>query len=290
MGATPEGQKRLVAIYIGLARDLEERLKQAPPEIKRSLSKGFEAFLRQLSSGSREPNVLNWVGETFLSLGAGSAQPGSLTDESKSYYGQAAAAFQKILEQPDLEASLQTRIRLRQAEALRRTHEYQPALDLLELILRENPLLVNVQAEAARTYQDWAAQPGEASRYERAMHGSGPDPQTKRRVFLGWEGIANMAASSPKFRDAFHEARYNLALCRLSWAESKSGAERNQLLEKAARDISLTFQLYGLGDEKTSRQYDALLKRIQKAQGKQPVGIAALKPKKPTAPAAKPGN
>ena len=99
-----------------------------------------------------------------------------------------------------------------------------------------------------------------------------------------------LVEDDPKFRDAFHEARYNLALCRLSWAETKSGAERTQLLEKAAQDIALTSRLYGLGEEKTSRQYDALLKRIQKAQGKQPVGIASLKPKKSAAPAPKSGD
>ncbi|MDP7301990.1 MAG: hypothetical protein QGG09_02755, partial [Pirellulaceae bacterium] len=64
MGETPEGKARLINVYVGLASDLDARMAVASDDAKESLSRGFEAFLQQLSNDATELNVMNWVAET----------------------------------------------------------------------------------------------------------------------------------------------------------------------------------------------------------------------------------
>lgn len=276
VGNSPDGQQRLINIYIGLAKDLESQLQAAPESLKKSLAKGFEIFLRQLGDTASEANVLNWVAETFLSLGAAFDSPGAVSSESKSYYEQSIASFDKLLADPKLNAALNTQVRLRRAEAFRHLRDYAKAAAALEDILREKPLLLNVQVEAAKTYQEWGSVPGSESRYEQAIMGRGTDKKTQRAAVWGWARIAQTTASYAQFKDTFQESRYNLALCRFLWAQAQKGDQRNKLLEAAERDIQLTHRLYGLGDAQRSAQYDALLQNIQKARGASPTGIRGL--------------
>ena len=285
LGNSPEGQKRLISIYVGLAKDLEAQLQRAEPEVKRSLAKGFETFLGQLSEGATELNVLHWVGETYVNLGSSVGSGPSLDATAKTYYERAAATFQKILERSELEDSLKTQIRLRRAAALRGMQDFDQAIKSLEQILKEKPLLLSVQVEAARTYQQWGATAGNAARYQQAIMGGQPDPETKRNTVWGWAKIAQTTASYAQFRDTFQDARYNLAVCRYNLAQSQKGAEREQSLKAAELDIGLTHRLYGLGDEERTRQYDALLKLIQQNLGKPVDGLRSLTTEKPKAAA-----
>jgi tetratricopeptide (TPR) repeat protein len=279
IGSTSEGQQRLVAVYVSLARELESQLKQATPEARAALSKGFATFLRQLSTGASELNVLNWVAETFLSLGGGFDTGGDLSPESKNYYEQAVATFDRILAEVPLEEPMKLQIRIRKAEAMRRMRQFKDALDTYEEILRSSPSMLNVQVDAALTYQQWGDVPGKEPLYLRAITGHRPDPATKKNIVWGWGKIAQVTAPHQKFRDTFHQARYSVALCRLKYAESLTGTERTTTLNKAVRDISLTKKLYGLGDDTWTKKYDELLKRIQTAQGSSnPQGIRALEP------------
>jgi len=286
LGDTPEGRKRLIAIYVGLAKDLESQLQRAEPDVKRALAKGFETFLWQLSEGATELNVLHWVGETLLGLGASFGEGHSPDAQAQTYYERSAATFQKILEKFPLDDPLKTQIRLRRAAALRGMQDFETAAKTLEQILLEKPLLLSVQVEAARTYQQWAATPGQADRYEQAILGAAPHPATQRNTVWGWAKIAQTTASYAQFKETFQEARYNLAVCRYNRAQSQQGPERDQTLEAAERDIDVTQRLYGLGDEERTRQYDALLKLIQTSRGKPADGLRALTSGTPKAGAA----
>jgi hypothetical protein len=276
LGKSPDGQQRLINIYIGLAKDLETQLENAPPGVKKTLARGFETFLRKLGDTASEANILNWVAETFLSLGKAFDSPGEISSESKAYYEQSIAGYDKLLADPKLNAALATQMRLRRAEVFRHLHDYSKAAAALEEILREKPLLLNVQVEAARTYQEWGAVPGSESRYEQAIMGTSADKKAQRAAVWGWARIAQTTASYAQFKDTFQESRYNLALCRFLWAQAQKGDQRNKLLEAAERDIQLTHRLYGLGDARRSAQYDALLQDIQKARGTAPTGLRGL--------------
>ena len=285
LGNTPEGQKRLIAIYVGLAKDLETQLQRADPEVKRCAGQGFRDVPGAAQRGSH--------GVERPALGGRNVpQPGFQRGgwpfagrDAKSYYERSAATFQKILERFELEDSLKTQIRLRRAAALRGMQDFDQAIKSLEQILKEKPLLLSVQVEAARTYQQWGATAGNAARYEQAIMGGQPDPETKRNTVWGWAKIAQTTASYAQFRDTFQDARYNLAVCRYNLAQSQKGAEREQSLKAAELDIGLTHRLYGLGDEERTRQYDALLRLIQQNLGKPVDGIRSLTTGKPKAAA-----
>ena len=99
-------------------------------------------------------------------------------------------------------------------------------------------------------------------------------------MIWGWGGIARRTQSSESHRDLFHEARYNLALCRFKDALTSSGAERTNLLEQAQRDIVIVYTLYPkMGGKLWYDRYDALLKQIQKRLGVKEDGLKAFEKK-----------
>jgi hypothetical protein len=269
IGSTPEGKGRLIAVYVGLARDLEEQLTAANPQTRQALSRGFETFLSQLSASADELNVLNWVAETFASLGAGFDTTAQLTPEARKYYEQSAAAFRGILDKVELTPDTRTQVKVRLAGVLTSQRRFDESLQIFKEILEARNMTLNVQVEAARALQD-------AGRYDDAMTGMFVDPATNKNVIWGWGRIAKVTASFPKFKDVFHQARYNLAKSRFQLAQTKQGGERGKLLGLAMQDISLTKRLYGLGDENWTKRYDTLLKQIQAAKGDPPIGVGAL--------------
>jgi hypothetical protein len=135
--------------------------------------------------------------------------------------------------------------------------------------------LLDVQVEAARTYQEWAAQ-SKADLYKLAMLGARPD-NTKKNAIWGWGRLSQATAGKERFSPEFHEARYNLALCRYEFARRQTADKRPPLLDAAKKDITVTQRLYpDMGGEARRRQYDELFKSIQRDLGERVLGQAAL--------------
>lgn len=279
---------QLIAIYVSLARDLEQQMKLAEPEAKRALSKGFETFLVQIRGATTEFSVLNWVAETFSGIAAGfdSTAQGKpvLTAETKKYYEESLATYQTILDKVKFEdPKLKTQILLRQANAYRHLFQFSKAQDLYGNVLKENNAMLNIQVEAAKLYQDWAAlakDDDKATLYLRAMAGAVKDPATGKNTIWGWGRLFQVAARYPNFRDVFHEARYNLALCRFNLSRvKKAKSEQQEQLSRAKDAILQTQQLYGSGPEWEAwrARNDSLMREIQKGLGEKPVGLPELK-------------
>ena len=279
IGETAQSRKRLISVYVGLAQDLEAQLKVATPAAKQALSKGFETFLSQLGKASDDFQVLNWVAETFASLGAGFDTEAQLTSQASGYYEQSAIAFQNILQRVELDSQMRIQMEMRLAVIQRKQRRFGESLARLSDILREKSVALNVQVEAAMTLQasaDRSDQDSQAALYDRAIKGAQPDERTKKNLIWGWGKIARETAPYPKFKEVFHQARYNLALCRFLQAQANQGEERTRLLAMAKKDISLTKRLYGLGGNRWLNQYDALMKRIQQSMGDPAIGVRAL--------------
>lgn len=288
VAGTPEGEKRLVSVYITLARDLEAQLKAAPPETKRALSQGFETFLNQLNAEATELSVLNWVAESFSNLGAGLDDGQTLNEDAKKYYLAALTAFQNILDKLKPEKAMQMQIQLRMANVMAKMRDYEKALAQFDQILTGSEMSLNIQVEACKLLETWARQPGQEEKYTQAMLGV-PKAGSPRPIIWGWGKLANMASPSrnPNYADTFYEARLHLAQCRLLLAETKQGADRDKGLAAAEQDVVLTKRLFPeLGGEKWLPQYDALLKKIQTAQNKPATGLQAIKAPAESAPAA----
>jgi tetratricopeptide (TPR) repeat protein len=303
IGGGADGEARLVGIYMSLANKLKEQIANADESTKQTLSKGVNTFLRQVGSETSELNVLNFVAESFFKLGEELKERG-LADEAKSYYEEAIKTYEKILAKGDDDPSwlpdpIRNQVQFRIATAKRSLGDFKDTLAMYRAILEANNLMLNVQVEAARTYQEWAdvlSDPkAKMTLYVRAMQGSYKDerpkigdkknPNVNRNTVWGWGRLARETQRYEKFRNVFHEARYNLALCRFHYALQQSDkSERIKYLEMAKRDIEMTYSLYPeLGGEEFFKKSDALVKEIQKELGENPIGLAAFKSQKDAA-------
>jgi hypothetical protein len=120
-------------------------------------------------------------------------------------------------------------------------------------------------------YQDWAAFPGKEPLYEKAMVGAEPTQDAKsENIIWGWGKLSQVTAQYPNYHNVFHQARYNLALCRF-----KRWPRDEEQLKKARDAILLTQKLYGNGEHWAAwrPKQDALLKQIQSALGQPAVGL-----------------
>jgi tetratricopeptide (TPR) repeat protein len=292
MGQDEQGQAKLVAIYVGLARDLQRQMEIAEPATKLSLGQGLTTFLDEVAQDATELDVLIWVAETYRGMGESFLTADrKVSAEAKTYYEKAASTYTKILAMGKANADflsgpMTMQLRMQLAKTKRSTLDYTGAMDIFEAILKTNPMMLPVQIEAARTYQDWATY-GKPDLYPSAMFGARPDKTNPdkskqgRNVIWGWGEIGNKTAGDARFKDQFNEARFNLALCRYNYALSqKDAAKKTEILKRASQDISVTIGLYGSStDDKWRAQYDTLLRNVQKALGERPVGLQTLEQK-----------
>ncbi len=286
------GGVKLAQIYLNLGLQLETSWKRLCesgnlPEAAKA-AKELAAFLGNLAAQPPKEvgfAALSWTADVFLrlaeSVDSGDAAPPA---EAAERYRQAVRVCRTILEtcraEPDFapkpDAILGVRMML--ARALRRLGKYEEALDSLVEVLRVQNNLIEAQREAARTYQAWGAEKPGA--YLPAIRGGRKierkDGSTANLVW-GWGQIARKVQSYKTHQDIFHDARYNLALCRFRYAMSQSGPQRTDLLEQAADDVAIVYKLYPtMGGEQWFAKYDALLKKIQTALGRKPEGLRAL--------------
>jgi tetratricopeptide (TPR) repeat protein len=256
----------------------------ADPEIKKKLGVGFESFLSQAAANATELDILNWVAESYRGMGESfGTDLKSLTPQAKGYFQKAAETYQRILDKGKAEPqfispAMATQVRMQLAKSKKGMGDYKVAADFYEAILKESAMLLPVQIEAARLYQDWGgAAKGQEDNYLRAIVGARPDPnQQNRNTIWGWGVIAKLTAGNAQFREQFHDARYNLALCRYNYAIAQQDAKKKkEYLDMARRDIGFMVGLYpDMGGEVMRAKYDNLAKGVQKALGEKPVGLA----------------
>jgi hypothetical protein len=289
LATSAHGQQKLVAIYVSLARDLQRQMEIAEPAAKKSLGVGFETFLKEVAADATELNIMSWVGDTYRGMGDSFGQilrlPAVEAKEAKGYFTKAADIYQKILDKGKsdanfLPAAMKTHVLIQLAKTKKSMGDYIAARDMYESILKGNSILLPVQMEAAKLYQDWGGTgKGQQENYMRAIVGARPDQSKNgKNTLWGWGEIARMTAGNSQFRDQFHEARYNLALCRYNYALTQDDAsKKKEQLQRAKSDIALTAGLYpDLGGNEWRAKYDNLLKTIQKALGEKTEGLRGL--------------
>ncbi len=91
----------------------------------------------------------------------------------------------------------------------------------------------------------------------------------------GWNQIAQKTARDERFRDVFHEARYNMAVCRVEFgATQKNAADKQKLLNLAKETIRKTKEYEAtMGGAKWKPMYEKELRDIQKQLGEPVVGL-----------------
>ena len=290
-GKDAEGSKKLTQIFISLGRELQTMLERLRAEGKdeeaKKVADAFTMFLGKISERTEGNtfNSLNWVAETFMGMAAGYDTDGSGdSPEAKQYYGEAAGTYKamlkKIEEDPDFapSAASTTGLKIRLAKCLRALGDFKEAQTILLKILLKNNMMVDAQMEAAYTYQAWGSKNPDA--YGKAILGGKKATKGGKtvNVIWGWGKIAKLVARSPKHANIFHEARYNLALCRYKWALAESGSKKTEMLRRAKSDILATERLFPkLGGPEWRAKYDSLLKDIQTGLGEDASGLPKRK-------------
>ncbi len=295
-GDVEGGGKNLTAVYVSLGRQLEQQLQQLRGENKteqvETVLSGFTTLLGRISERAQGVDFrsLNWVAETYYSLGKG-LDPGGPEVPAKAaeYYKEALGNYVTLVKRSEQEAGFAPEdapifLRVRLSRVLRGLRRYDKALEVVIYVIDKlgKETRIDAQIEAATIYQEWAEMPGKEDYYLNAIRGG--YEKGGRYLIWGWGGIAKRVAGSyQKFEDIFHEARYNMALCRLKLAQKKSGEERSRLLDEALLDVRRTYLLYpSLGGKDWYDKYDKLVRTIQQLGGERtPQGLKAWEESKP---------
>jgi tetratricopeptide (TPR) repeat protein len=278
----PDGAAALTSLYVGLGRELEGQFKQLQASGKdreiQQVIEAFQAFLDRIAN--REAvgaSTLNWIGETYERLAAGVDNANDRAGEAKKYFAKSADAYRKLLKLAENDPKLAPTVhavRLRLARSLRGQGEYQQAIEQLSAILASNPNVLECQIEAARTYQMWGGQ--DPQYYQQAINGA--ELPGGARLW-GWNGLRQRLQRAEKYRQQYEEARYNVADCSFRLALSKQETQRQDGLNSVQRLIVSFARLDPtLGGPHWRAKYDALLRDVQRAAGRQPEGLSTLPP------------
>ncbi|MGD9721706.1 MAG: tetratricopeptide repeat protein [Pirellulales bacterium] len=280
-----QAAESLTAIYVSLGRELQQQLQDLRKSGQTSqlaeVSKAFEVFLdRVVARGSGNSYTsLNWVAETYYSLGGGHDEGQTKTTAAAAgYFLRASEAYERMLALAEKDPKLagdpdrQLAIRLRLAECYRRAGKFDAAIRVLADVLKQKPMLLPAQVEAASTYQAQGAL--DSKSYALAILGGAPGKDGKNTIW-GWARLSKMTATNDKFAGTFHEARLNMAQARYQYALAQEDArKRKEILDAAKQDLWFTYKLRpDLGGEEIRPRYDRLLKQIQTALGDEPTGL-----------------
>ena len=276
VGDSQTERQRLIAIYVGLASDLEQQISLAPVQSRPGLSKGFEIFLLRVVSRSSDLKILRWSAEMFYRLGKGNdSGHGQVAGDASQYYQRALTTYDKILQLEDVQgdANLDNHLRIRKATIHRRTGEFETAMKLFEEFLTSHNAMITIQVEAALTLQEW----GDAEKpdkYALAMQGFNTSQNSRGKTVWGWATIARKTNDEPEFSETYYQARHHLAYCRYRWGMSQDDKKRAHTLKRAKQDITWTAKFHPeLGGDNWKAKYDALLKKIQRALNEKPIGL-----------------
>ncbi|MEX2138617.1 MAG: hypothetical protein WD894_05110 [Pirellulales bacterium] len=313
-GNDAKGREMLTTVYIAMGRDLQDEIKRllALGDVSEvaALSTAFETFLERLAgrdSGNTFSSLF-WVADTYSELGAGldqaAAESADNRKPSRDYYRQAVTAFEEILKRDRANADFMPDkylplVQLRLAKAYRGAGDYTKALTLLASILKEKPNVLDVQFDAAYTYQELAeSDPGKFSKYFRQAILGGEQDDT--RSIWGWNSLAQKirtqherlrrdaddptsAERAEQYRQRYQEARYNSVYCTFALAKSVTNpSEKARLLKTAKQGIWSVFAIVDsqLGGGQWKTKNDQLLKDIQSALGEPAMGLLEFEQRK----------
>ena len=272
-GDDAEGQEKLVAIYISLAQDLKDQISLLESEdAKTRLTAGFESFLNEVFASTKELSVMNWVAETFGAMGEGLNTGTALSPAAKKYFDKSISTYDKMLSDASLSDSLKIQLNMKKASSLAQISEYQQAVDIFEKILKENNMMLEVQARAAEAYQAWGKAASDNEIFKKAVVGDKVNAENKATIW-GWIKLANIAVRN-KYMEQFYDARRKLAECHLAMALNSQGADQKKYFDLAKKDIISTQNSYrNLGGDESFEEFNKLYKSIQGKAGEKVTGL-----------------
>ena len=288
---------KLTSLYFSMGRDLEGQLQalaaqSADPAVRERAGKvlaGFESFLDRLVQRDDRIASQMWVATTYMSLGSGKGTGAVVPqDKAQSYRARAAGVYEGLLKKGGEEiATFEPSIRLRMAGIFRDQGKWDKAQEQIDWILadtkRQNSLDAQVQAAELLTAAGRDAATKDPETANKMLLAATVGRKDGGVVLWGWNGIANkiskQVGSGGKADEIFYTARLSIPQCMLdrSRLSSTDAKKKTELLDQAKKSVSVTRTLYpSMGGESTEKQFDKLLKEVQKAQGLPPRGFEEL--------------
>lgn len=266
----PDGTQLIAATFVQIAADLKAQIETAGDiQLRRQLAEGLQIVVAQIGqSGDAQTRV--WATEMMLVVADELAQQRTTVQQAHDAYRQASNMIEGVLAE---QATAQNRKLA--AHAARGQGDFTNAIEQLAQILIENPNLLDIQMEAARTYDAWGAARNNPKGYELAMLGNRPDPKTRENLIWGWLKLSNLLAGRKGYETQFFECRFELAQSRyLSALLLTSADEREKAINQAEKAITSVAALYPqMGGPTSKKRFDTLLRKIQTASGKPVNGL-----------------
>ena len=268
-----DAQPRLVATYMSLAREIREQLEQVPANRRAELVDAFRVFLERIAESTDDAATLQWVGNTMMQMGEASMLPTDIkaTGEAAELLKTAEETFENLLAKKPQQNELTLKFQLGKTRRL--LGDYSAAINVLEEVLVEKPMMLDAQTEAALAYEKWAAvvEPRHtADAYEAALLGARPGPDGENTIW-GWGKISQLTSRDKKFREIFFDARYHVALSRYLMGKAE---DKPQIIQQAVKDITSVAALYPeMGGDQQKAKFNSLLKEIQRAAGEPAAGL-----------------
>lgn len=265
-----ESSQTLAGIFVSLARDLREQLEATADETKRLKMSATLLIVAVEAAKADSFNTQYWAADTIVSIAQELEKSPAGKAQAATAYSEAAKILEAILAKEKSQpgwispAAFAIQIRLRLAQTSRGLGDFKMAIEQLASVLEENNALLDVQIEAARTYQAWGAA-SNSGFYKVAIEGGRPDPKTRQKLIWGWGKIQQLTANNPNYSEQFYEARYQLAFSRWQYAKGLQDATgRADEIRRASNDIESTAKLFpDLGGPLMKKKFQALLRNIQ---------------------------
>lgn len=275
------GGASVTKIYLELGKELEkevQRLQSAQDPRLAEVLKSFETFLEDMFNRKEghDFSTLIWVAETYRALGDG-LEKGD-PNKAENYFGKGAAALQLLL---DMEAGKPATIpegailgvQLKLVTCKRRQKSFAEAHQMIVGILKKKTRALDVQEEAARLFQDWAARGDDLDKWEVAIKGAAATKgktDDDKRVW-GWVGLAEKVRGAmesnptPEYEKQYLDASYNAADCWHRYAIAQStDANRKELLASAYKSIRGTAAMMpSLGGGESWARFNSLYRVIE---------------------------
>ncbi len=263
----------LTSIFVSLASDLNEQLSATKEEQKRKKIAETLLIVTVEAAKTDQFNTQYWAADTIVSIAEELSKTPMSKGQATSAYGEAAKILDAILAKEQSQPGwinppgLSTQIRLKRAQASRGLGDFKEAIEQLYAILSKSSGLLDVQIEAARTYEAWGAAVNSGF-YRVAIEGGRPDPRSRRNVIWGWGEIQKRTANQKDYTEQFFLARYQLAFSRMQYAKGlKEATQKTEELKRAEYDITSTAKMYpDLGGPVMKKRFEALLSTLQKQQ------------------------
>ena len=278
----PDGNKKLIAVYVQLANQLKEQLNGIDDPAQRKIfATSLITVIGKIRDDAKNTVTLVWSAGVLGEV-ADLLDNDKQTTDAQKLYKEADEILDKAEQvsqtEKDVKETIKVEIKRRKALMQRGLGNYQKAIGILADILQKDQKNVLAQIDAATTYQMWGKSSGDVNYYARAMAGGEfrevEGSRRPKKVIWGWQTLCAATVRNDALKEVYYRSLRNLVECWIEYGDLKGEekAIRNGMVEirnQYKRDPSL-------GGDQWKPEFEKLAKRIQKELGENQIGLQEI--------------